>query len=367
MCALSLGAAGPGLPGGYRISDQGPPGDPAFGAGTPAVAYNGTADEFLVVWRGDDDIDGEPEIYCQRIDAATGAEIRPDDLKISAMGSGLGGTWPSVVYNPAADEYLVVWSGTKDEEIGVGVYVQRLDAQGGEIGANDQRINAVSCETPQPKVAYSSVADEYLVVWNGCGHVFGQRLDATGAQIDDDFRVDEGAANAGNATVTYNDLAAEYLVVFQDASQLFVRRLDSAGEALSGEIAIANAELAASLGVAYDSSDNEYLVVWQSGDESLAAGGLEIFGQRLDASGTEIGADDFRISDMGVDGDPNVDARSSSVAYDPVANEYLVLWHGDDGTPPLGEGEFEIFGQHLDAATGAEIGPNDFRVSRMGP
>ncbi len=48
-------------------------------------------------------------------------------------------------------------------------------------------------------------------------------------------------------------------------------------------------------------------------------------------------------------------------------NRYLIVWEGDDDIAPLGDGQYEIFGQTVDAATGAEVGANDFRLSDMGP
>src|SRR5262249_52773449 len=113
-----------------------------------------------------------------------------------------------------------------------------------------------------------------------------------------------------------------------------------------------------------------YLVVWHGDDNSgdLVSEEFEIFGQRLDAAtGKEVGANDFRISDMGPDGDTNFAALNPKVAYSGAANEYLVVWQGDDNAAtPVGK-EFEIFGQRLDAATGMEVGANDFRISDMGP
>ena len=42
---------------------------------------------------------------------------------------------------------------------------------------------------------------------------------------------------------------------------------------------------------------------------------FEIFGQRLTAAGAGAGANDFRVSDMGPDGNPNYEAFTPSVAY----------------------------------------------------
>jgi hypothetical protein len=122
--------------------------------------------------------------------------------------------------------------------------------------------------------------------------------------------------------------------------------------------------------VAYNPTNNEYLVVWGGDDNTglLVSGESEIFGQRLDAAtGAEVGANDFRISDLGPDGNPNFDAFRPAVAYNGANNRYLVTWEGDDNTPPLVDDESEIFGQQLNAATGAEVGANDFRLSDLGP
>src|SRR5437763_325335 len=80
----------------------------------------------------------------------------------------------------------------------------------------------------------------------------------------------------------------------------------------------------------------------------------------------EVGLNDFRISHMGPDGNPTYGAFDPAVAYNGAANEYLVVWDGDDNTGLLVNDEFEIFGHRLSAATGAPIGANDFRISDMG-
>jgi hypothetical protein len=117
--------------------------------------------------------------------------------------------------------------------------------------------------------------------------------------------------------------------------------------------------------VAYNGVNNEYLVAW-TGDDTTDDE-YEIYGQRLAAAtGAEVGANDFRISDMGPEGNPGFSGYDPEVAYNGANNEYLVAWWGDDDTAPLVKNEFEIFGQRL-AATGAEVGVNDFRISHMGP
>lgn len=123
-------------------------------------------------------------------------------------------------------------------------------------------------------------------------------------------------------------------------------------------------------GIAFNATNNEYLVVWEGTDQrpGIAPGEVEIYGQRVAAeSGALLGKVAFRISFQGPDGTPAFDARNPAVTYNPVHNEYLVVWSGDDDRAPLVEGEFEIFGQRINAADGSLVGTQNFRISDMGP
>lgn len=122
--------------------------------------------------------------------------------------------------------------------------------------------------------------------------------------------------------------------------------------------------------LAFNSTNNEYLMVWEGTDQraGIAPGEVEIYGQRVDAeNGALLGQEAFRISFMGTEGMANFDARHPVVTYNPTRNEYLVVWSGDDNHAPLVEGEFEIFGQRINAADGSLVGTRNFRISDMGP
>lgn len=58
----------------------------------------------------------------------------------------------------------------------------------------------------------------------------------------------------------------------------------------------------------------------------------------------EIGTNDFRLSDMGPDGNAGFYAFEPAIAYNSTNSEYLVVWRGNDNTGKL-VGEYEIFGQ----------------------
>jgi hypothetical protein len=401
----------------FRLSDLGPAGNTAFSASLPAVAYSPQADQYVVVWEGDDDtlplVDNEFEIFAQNVSAA-GGQVGTNDDRVSHAGrDDEAGTSAAVAYNSQANEYLVVWEANDNTpplaDTEYEVFGQRVNAaDGSAVGTNDFRISDagpvgdINFTAREPAVAYSSQANEYLVVWQGTDdtaplvqgeqEIFGQLLSATGTQVGiDDFRISDVGPNgdtnftAGAPAVVYNSQANEYLVVWSgdhNAVPLVDNELEIFGQRLTaaGSLAGANDFRISHMGpdgntsyaavqpaVAYNSQGNEYLVAWRGDDDAgtLVDNEFEIFGQRLTAAGGLAGTNDFRISDMGPDGNVAITAFNPALAYNPQANEYLVVWEGDDDTGALVDEEFEIYAQRLDAA-GAAVGTNDFRLSDMG-
>jgi hypothetical protein len=87
--------------------------------------------------------------------------------------------------------------------------------------------------------------------------------------------------------------------------------------------------------------DGEYLVVWH-GDDTVDSE-FEIWGQRLSATGTEVGDNDFRVSQMGPDGDPAYEGARPALAVEPTPGQFLAVWDGDDAV----NNEYEIYGRRL--------------------
>ena len=361
-------------------------------------------------------IEGEGEIFGQLLDGA-GQEIGTNDFRISDMG-GTGevtmhGLYPAVAFNTTTEQYLVVWFG--DDNVGglaegeLQIFGQLLDSSGGEVGSNDFVISDISEDNGNPgltgkrvDVAFNSVDNEYLVVWEAIDdvgltdperEVFGQRLTSLGQPAGvNDFRIsDIGEPGDSNALwpkypkVAYNSVDNEYLVVwasFDFPGSLGSGEVEIQGQLLDHEgIEIGSNDFRISdMGgpdsafagiepdVAFNPQSVEYLVVWAGDDNvgGVSADEFEIFGQLLDSNGGAVGADDFRISEMdGPLGDPrNHGARTPDVAYSD--NGYLVVWMGTDviDDDPADVQETEIYFQRLDAA-GADLGGNE-RLSDSG-
>lgn len=126
---------------------------------------------------------------------------------------------------------------------------------------------------------------------------------------------------------------------------------------------------------------NRALVVWsaddpaaevESGEDDLhfVDDEFEIFARILSTSFISPRGRQFRVSTMGnnleTDGAvrERFDANNPAVAWNPVSEEFLVVWSGDDDAAPLVDGEFEIFGQRVNVD--GELVGERFRISVMG-
>ncbi len=337
-----------------RISDMGDERDLDYEARDPAVAYNAAQNEYLVVWRGDDNSglldDNEYEIYGQRIDAATGAEVGVNDFRISDMGldgdESYAALGPDVAWSSANDVYLVVWYG--DDHAGslnngdLEIFGQGLRGSDCvEIAGNDMRLSdmagnaADGNNASHPAIAYNANTNEFLVVWEGeeeglAQEIYGQRISSSsGLELGtNDFRISD--MGASDTDKNYNAVAPD---------------------------------------VVWNSSTNEYLVVWHGDDdrEPIENNENEVFGQRLSAAGAEIGDNDFRISDAGGPaGDASSDAVYPAAACDSDNNVFLVLWKGDDLSQAWsGDDEFEVYSQAV--LQNGRLYEENRRRSYMGP
>ena len=374
-----------------RLSSMGPEGSTQYGAESPDVAYDPASNEYLVIWVGDDDtpplVNDEDEVFGQRVSAA-GAEVGADDFRISEQGAdgevNSHVSAPSVAADPTSGEYLVAWSGdigtTTDQEI----WAQRLSATGAELGGSDFQVSDMGGSPPDddyeayaPDVA--PAADGFLVVWYGTQkgppfatgelEVWGQRLSAAGAPVGaDDFRIStqgadgDTAADARLPSVAYAPALGEHLVAWEGTIggttdvEIWAQRLDGTGASVGGgNFQVSDAsdpggqvQTSQSAAAVFDAVAGEWLVTWSGDDDTTEPtpfGEVEVFGQRLGAGGGAVGADDFRVSTMGPDGDATFRGSAPAIAPDAQRGGAMVVWTGIDSVP--GPNETEVFGRAL--------------------
>ena len=346
---------------------------------------------------------GSALLGCVLVAGIASATFAPVDqtfqvVQTGAGSDGLTGEGPKLAFNQKRGEYFVVWRSNFAATGGYEVYGQRLGPTGVKIGPRVRISNTTDAGSDRgvgnPAVAYSPQSKRYLVVWQGDGlandgefEIFGQLISDTGAVVGSDFRI-SNALDSPNGSlsdaefpdVAYNSAANQFLVTWDadqgavnGQSEVWGQRLDPNGSALGSDFQISNAGAAgptriAVLGtVVYNPRTNEYLVAFIS--EAAAENKGEVYGQRLDANGAEVGGNDFRISQTGLDSDPNRDATRVALAYNSRDNEYLAVFTADHSFSGIGEtptnNEEEIFGQRISAG-GSEVGTNDFRISSVG-
>jgi hypothetical protein len=342
---------------------------------SPAVAVDASSGEFLVVWsqmRWLGPRDREDDIRGQRF-AADGTRIGLN-FWISGRAADHNQDTPAVVFNPTEGEYLVVWKDSRNYHWGIrghDIYGQRLTADGARIGPNFQISRGHPTRSDVwPTVAYNSVRNEYLVVWHtyGSWRIIGQRLAGDGTRIGAYFQINGGASDDSRyAKLAYNSSDDEYLVVWQDERNQATRRWDIYGQRLTGDGTRIGANFRISGGAAtaqefhptvtYNSTDNQYLVVWQDRrDDPTWVNGDDVYGQLLTADGIRIRGN-FLIS-TGTDHTKNV---QPAVVHNPTSNQYLVVWSDERNRDHRG---FDLFARRL-TADGSRIGAN-FRICSDG-
>lgn len=339
----------------------------------------------------------------QKASLLLGANFRIS--QVSNVGPDRSASTAAVAYNPEDKEYLVVWgsNGLGGAEMrGVAeIFGRRVSAATGNGVGADFRISNMADEGKDrsgfgPKVAYNQTSHEYLVVWHGQGtntsadatfEIYGQRLSRTGTEVGKDFRISNTTdlgkimgsfvRASAHADVVWNSTDNQYLVVWDAMGQpdeiirteVYGQLLNPAGEPVGKNFRISNtsdqgAEFnATGPAAAYNSTNNQYMVVWNGPFKNKAQN--EIWAQGLTSQGAQVGKGngDFIISQVTTNIGTDRDASSPQVAYNDAGNEYLVVFQANAVAGVDNSEANEVFGQRLNAATLAEVGPNDFRIS----
>ena len=242
----------------------------------PAIAYNSNHDEYLVVWH-----DVYEVVHARRV-SSTGQLLNSFDVSTSPNGK----RQASVAYDPIRDRYLVTWlydyygNGSN-----LDIYGRFIPWDGPSAGLQDFPISNWTSDQSRPVVAYAQTADEFLVAWVNSApavptYISGRRIfaDGSGFPPGDGFPISSGAEDRD----------------FPD--------------------------------VAYNLARNEYLVTW---DLELSASNLDIYGERLRGDGISLtGGDPNVVGEFPIAGWPAVEEHPSVAACD-KDNQYLVTWQSD--------------------------------------
>ncbi len=189
---------------------------------SPAAAYNSTRSEYLVAWYNDRP--QNDDIWGQRL-TKEGITIGLPFPIASTVG--IDRRYPRLAFNVFSDQYLVVWE--QHDSLGSSICGRRVAGDGLILDTNDivfesQGEPTSSVFTP---VVASTTSNKYLVVWSETWNasnfttIYGQVVLNTGDYYGGRVTINSGS---GLSSVTvpdlaYNSLKNEYLVVWQQLDQ----------------------------------------------------------------------------------------------------------------------------------------------------
>jgi len=204
---------------------------------------------------------------------------------------------PQIAYNDTAQEYLVVWHSTWDNGDRY-VYARRLDSDGSPLGSAFA-LSTLLVDQVHPNVIYNHTDDVYMVVWmkdvsgtNSRYHIVGSIIpwNASGPGTVFPIGTTIGMPNLWYPTVAWNSGHNEYLVIWDtfvegnpkgDPTYIGYRRVDDDGTLLESEGTISSYLKPTASDMVYNPAADEYFIVW-SRLKASSETEREIVGARLD-------------------------------------------------------------------------------------
>ena len=318
-------------------------------ASDPAIARNTKTGEFLLVYTATEEAGAD--VRGQRL-SPSGVPVGPE-LVLAGVGVDADAFWrfpsPAVAYSETSDTWMVVFSiddqqgGRPDEKYeifartvtGAGTVEPALTRVSGTAGNVDPEDDA-----EHPAIAWDRDLDQFLIAWEVrpqvgatvAAGIWTQRLAPNHAALGVDVRISATGGTGGDTPRNRPD-------------------------------------------VAYDTTNQRWLVTWFGEPTPDSFRESEIFGQLVTPLGVATGPDDFRITQTGTEGDEEANAGippgdgitspTMDTIHDPATNEFTVTYAADPASGGLVNDWYEIFAQRVTAA-GARSG-DAVRISETAP
>ena len=265
---------------------------------------------------------------------------------------------PAVAYSGDRAEYLVVWT-THQDTFTWDIWARRVGSDGIVKGPSEFCVaTSEAKKRSEPAVAYNPVRDEYLIVYT---YEFGASdydIKATVVSGDLSWKTSEYSIYSPlgiqwTPQVAYNSEDDEYLVVWGNVwgdgrHDIYAQRLQGDGSLLPGPATIATdaTELRSIPDVAYNAARNEYLIAYNYSPSSISTES-NIYGKVASANLGEMSPSEIHICDN------TRDQGSLAVAAGP--DEYLVAWTDENTTTT----QYDVFARRLSGDGGTPLGPSD--------
>lgn len=253
---------------------------------------------------------------------------------------------PAIAFNSVRQQYLVVW-----ENIWPGgyhdIYAQRYSSTGKLLSwfsvSTDNTYNKTN-----PSVAYDPVNDRFLVVWaydywgNGTDwDVVGRFIPWNGPDPNlTDFWICNWNSNQAHPAVTYAYSQGEYMVVWQSTST------DVPGY-ISGRRVFSDGSMGDDFTISSGTQIRDFPDITYNlarneylvvWDLEITAQDIDIYARRLRGDGVPLG-DEFVIAAW-----PHFEANPAVAACDKF-DQYMVAWQSDQGS---GGADYAIYARYVD-------------------
>ncbi|MCM8611447.1 hypothetical protein, partial [Accumulibacter sp.] len=285
--------------------------------------------------------------------------------------------YPRVVglEGPNAGSYVVVWRSPTEDGSGTGVFAQRYNAQGVEVGTEFQVNTYASNDQAEPMVA-SLANGGFVVVWRSegqdgsSGGVYAQRYDLNGAPAGSEFLVSTAVTQYDQTHPTALGLANGNFVIawadqYRDTNNYgsFARLYAADGTPVGADFQLnsylPNQQYTPYLAALKDDSatagtdESGFIAVWQSSGQD--GSGWGVYAQRFDLTGTRVGSE-FRVN-------TNTSSNQANPDVAVLANSRIVVvWHDDSNSSVRGQlytaagvtvgGEFTVSTSDFDSSYG---------------
>lgn len=325
----------------------------------PAVAHNSDGDEFLVVWTSEQ-TEGY-DIRGQRV-GANGVLVG-QNLTVTAPFSATWPRLPAVAYNPSREEYLVVWSdGTS------GLRGQRVLSDGVLAGSCFTISTPLNNDPHSPALLYAPERDLFLLAWRGClqnqasapqapgggalCYTYAQILDGVGADVSENITATSSTPWQTYPALAYVPESEQFWILWASQYEIVAQRILTTGLLIGEPFSVTQgtAEMS-NASISSPSGRGEFLVAWerarQQGYQLGPAGGgyHDIYAQRVLSSGVPVG-DSFPVSSL------------TGTALGPRAvqlsehDRFFVLWQETD----VADVDHDLYARWMTAA-GELVGP----------
>ena len=254
------------------------------------------------------------------------------------------------------------WHIANDKLVALGADTRAIQ-YGADADANDNLIG--------PDIAYSETSDVYLVVAAGRDNavdgtdndVYGSIVDKDGAPIGSKFLINNSDTDAQESIfVEWNSTDNEFFVVWYNNTNYDIqaRRVSTSGTLLGSQTTIYNSSSQARyISLEYNATDNEFLVT-----HGRYSGVPQLYAIRVNNTGSAI-TSSIIVNGTSPGGGSVGPSYENDVVWNSTNNEYLVTYNHYNNPAPSAPNESNVYGVIISNTLAVQHGPTDISVNNV--